>query len=280
MNSRENNDYVTKPFVKWVGGKRQIIKSLLPLVPKSYNKYLEPFVGGGALFFSLQPKKAIINDINSELILSYETIKNNYIELINKLNEYSKKHSEEFYYVKRNENPKTEINIVAKFMYLNKSCYNGLYRVNSKGEFNVPFNKSKKVNIYDQKNIENISSLLNNNDIEILNKDFIEVLNMANENDFIFCDPPYDTDTNQFTSYSKKSFGKNEQLILANKLKELNSKNVKWILTNHDTDYIKDLYKEFNIKIIKVNRSINSNGLMRKNSSNEVIITNYKVGAL
>lgn len=252
----------------------------MPLVPKSYNKYLEPFVGGGALFFSLQPKKAIINDINSELILSYETIKNNYIELINKLNEYSKKHSEEFYYVKRNENPKTEINIVAKFMYLNKSCYNGLYRVNSKGEFNVPFNKSKKVNIYDQKNIENISSLLNNNDIEILNKDFIEVLNMANENDFIFCDPPYDTDTNQFTSYSKKSFGKNEQLILANKLKELNSKNVKWILTNHDTDYIKDLYKEFNIKIIKVNRSINSNGLMRKNSSNEVIITNYKVGAL
>lgn len=280
MNSKENKDYVTKPFVKWVGGKRQIIKILLPLIPNSYGKYIEPFVGGGALFFNLQPKKAIINDINQELVLSYQTIKNNYIALINKLNRYSKKHSEEFYYDERNKNYSKEIDIAARFMYLNKSCYNGLYRVNSSGKFNVPFNKSKTVNIYDQKNIENINRLLNIHDIEIFNKDFIEVLDLAQENDFIFCDPPYDTDTNQFTSYSKESFGKLDQLNLANKLRELHAKNIKWILTNHDTDYIKELYKDFEIKIIKVNRSINSNGLKRKNSSNEVIITNYKVGAL
>lgn len=199
---------------------------------------------------------------------------------MNKLNRYSQKHSEELYYDERDKNYSNEIDITARFMYLNKSCYNGLYRVNSSGKFNVPFNKSKTVNIYDQKNIENINHLLNLHDIEILNKDFIEVLNLAKENDFIFCDPPYDTDTNQFTSYSKESFGKLDQLNLANKLKELHAKNIKWILTNHDTDYVKELYKEFNIKVIKVNRSINSNGLKRKNSSNEVIITNYKVGAL
>lgn len=250
------------------------------MIPESYERYIEPFVGGGALFFNLQPKKAIINDINEELILSYQAIKNNYVELMEKLNKYSKNHSEELYYKERSKNYKKEINIATRFIYLNKSCYNGLYRVNSSGKFNVPFNKSKTINIYEQKNIENINYLLNNNDVSIKNIDFTKVLDQTKEHDFIFCDPPYDTDTNQFTSYSEKIFGKKEQLKLADKLKELDNKNIKWMLTNHDTNYIKELYSEFNIKVIKVNRSINSNGLNRKNSANEVIITNYKVGTL
>ncbi len=276
MNNKNEHDYITKPFVKWAGGKRQIINKIVPLLPESYNTYIEPFVGGGALLFNLKPNSAIINDINKELITSFEVIKDNYLALLKVLNTYQKKHSEDFYYQKRKYKPRISLNIAARFMYLNKSCFNGLYRVNSRGGFNVPFNKSKTVNIYELANIKNINKYLNNHDVKIFNQDFASILDKSQENDFIFCDPPYDTDTNQFTSYSAKSFGKPEQLLLANKLKELDARNVKWMLTNHDTDYIKELYGQFEINIISVNRSINPNGAKRKNGSNEVIITNYR----
>ncbi|MGL4343411.1 MAG: DNA adenine methylase [Metamycoplasmataceae bacterium] len=279
MNSRNKKDYLTKPFIKWAGGKRQLLNRIIPLLPKTFNNYIEPFIGGGALFFALQPQKAIINDINKELIVSYETIRDNYLELNKNLNKYQKKHSELFYYEKRKYQPKTNLNIATRFIYLNKAGFNGLYRVNAQGNFNVPFNKSEKVNLYEVKNIQNINKYLSNSQIKIFNKDFGNILKKAKANDFVFCDPPYDTDTKQFTSYNKTSFGKEEQLRLANYLKELNQKKVKWMLTNHDTSFIKNLYQDFNIKIISVNRSINSNGLKRKNSSNEVIITNYEIEA-
>ena len=276
MNNKNEHDCIAKPFVKWAGGKRQILNKIMPLLPESYNTYIEPFVGGGALLFNLKPNRAIINDINKELITSFEVIKDNYLALLKVLNTYQKKHSEDFYYQKRKYKPRISLNIAARFMYLNKSCFNGLYRVNSRGGFNVPFNKSKTVNIYELANIKNINKYLNNHDVKIFNQDFASILDKSQENDFIFCDPPYDTDTNQFTSYSAKSFGKPEQLLLANKLKELDARNVKWMLTNHDTDYIKELYGQFEINIISVNRSINPNGAKRKNGSNEVIITNYQ----
>ena len=203
--------------------------------------------------------------------------------LIKELNKYKKNHenseNQKLFYTKvRSGKPKSNINISARFLYLNKACFNGLYRVNSNNEFNVPFNGSKKINIYDEDNINNINKYLSENKIKIFNKDYLSILDMSKDGDFIFCDPPYDTDTNQFTSYTKDCFSRKNQVDLFNKLVELNKKNIKWMITNHDTDFIKELYKDFNSTIVKVNRSINSKGNNRKNSCNEIIITNYDAG--
>lgn len=272
-----------KPFVKWAGGKRQILDKLNKLIPEEFNTYYEPFVGGGALLFDLAPKCAVINDSNRELMNVFNVLCNEkkYSKMCKYLNKFERKHSEEFYYEIRNIDRNmhkfkrfNESKRAARTIYLNKACFNGLYRVNSKGEFNVPFGKKNTVNTYDGENLLNVHSYLTLNDVKILSIDFEDAVNDAKEGDFVYFDPPYDSDTNTFNSYTEGGFNKDEQRRLAKVFKLLDERGVKVMLSNHNTILVKELYKDYNIHVIEAKRSINSNGKNRGNVE-EVIITNY-----
>lgn len=277
-----------KPFLKWAGGKRQIMNELKKYVPEKYNTYYEPFLGAGALFFELSPKKAVINDSNKELINVYECLKDSkkFDMLFKELNIYEREHSEEFYYKIRNlDRDKNKFKKLADYkkaartIYLNKSCFNGLYRVNSKNEFNVPFGKKNKVNTYEGQNLGIVCSILNFNDIKILSVDFEESVKNAKKGDFIYFDPPYDSDTKTFNSYTEEGFGKEEQRRLAKVFKELDQKGVYVMLSNHNTLLINQLYQDYYIHHIEAKRNINSKG-NKRGKVEEVIITNFnnKVG--
>ncbi len=273
-----------KPFVKWAGGKRQILGELKKYMPLQYNTYYEPFVGGGALLFDLSPKNAVINDYNSELMNVYNVLKdeNKYNKMCKLLNSYEANNSEEFYYEIRNKdrNKKTfdrlsDYNRAARTIYLNKACFNGLYRVNSKNEFNVPYNKKTNVNTYDGENLLTIHMYLNMNNVQILCTDFEKAVEQAQKGDFVYFDPPYDSDKQIFNSYTENGFGKEEQLRLSEVFKKLDKKGVYVMLSNHNTKYINDLYCDYNIHVIEAKRNINSNG-KKRGKVEEVIITNYE----
>ena len=272
-----------KPFVKWAGGKRQIIDKLKKYIPEEYNTYYEPFVGGGALLFELAPKKAVINDFNDELMNVYECLKDSekFEKMCKELNHHEAEHSEEYYYKIRNldrdrhkYNKLADYKKAARTIYLNKACFNGLYRVNSKNEFNVPFGKKEHVNTYEGQNLGIICGYLNFNDVKILSTDFEEAVKDATAGDFIYFDPPYDSDKNIFTSYTNEGFGKEEQERLANVFKELDERGCYVMLSNHNTKLINELYKGYNIHVIEAKRNINSNG-KKRGKVEEVIITNY-----
>lgn len=275
---------VMHPFAKWAGGKTQLLAKLKELMPESYDTYFEPFVGGGALFFDIAPKKAYINDSNSELICVYECFRNDddFNSLLGLLDEHEKNHSEEYYYSIREMDKNPFFNTLpiyvraARMIYLNKACFNGLYRVNAKGFFNVPSGKKEKVNTYDKNNMYSIKNYFANNEVNIFNGDYEEVVSHAKAGDFVYFDPPYDTldDKDSFTSYSKDAFGKEEQKRLAFVFDELTSKGVKVMLSNHNTKFIRELYKDHNIHVIEAKRMINSNANGR-GPIEEVIITNY-----
>lgn len=273
-----------KPFVKWAGGKRSIIDKLIKLSPDNYDTYYEPFVGGGAMLFELAPTKAVINDYNIELMNVYNCIKDErkFNLMCKELNKHETNHSEEYYYEirsldkdKKKFNKLADYKRAARTIYLNKACFNGLYRVNSKNEFNVPFGKKTKVNTYDIGNLITVSNYLTMNDIKILNVDFEDSVKDAQKGDFIYFDPPYDSETSIFNSYTEDGFGKEEQRRLAKVYKELSNKGCYVMLSNNNTTLIKELYKDFNIHIIEAKRSINSNG-KKRGKVEEVIITNYK----
>lgn len=272
------------PFVKWAGGKRQSIKHLLESMPSEYNNYFEPFVGGGALLFELLPKSAVINDVNHELFIIYKCFFDDefYELMVEEIKKHENAHSEEYYYQVRDMDKKPRFELepswkrAARALYLNKACFNGLYRVNSKGYFNVPSAKKEHVKAYDEENFENIHNYFKNNAITILDVDFVEAVRTAKNGDFIYFDPPYDSyeDKDTFTSYTKYNFDKNDQIRLAELFKELTTKGVKCMLSNHNTNLIRSLYEGFNIKVISARRMINSNAQGR-GEVEEVIITNY-----
>ena len=275
-----------KPFVKWAGGKRQILDKLKKYIPDEFNTYYEPFVGGGALLFELSPKSAVINDSNKELMNVYECIKDSkkFDAMCRELNMHEREHSEEYYYSIRNlDRDKKKFNKLVDFkraartIYLNKACFNGLYRVNSKNEFNVPFGKKTKVNTYEGSNLITVSNYLSNTDyqIKILSVDFEESVKDAKKGDFVYFDPPYDSDTSTFNSYTENGFGKDEQERLAKVYKDLDSRGCYVMLSNHNTTLINELYKDYNIHVIEAKRNINANG-KKRGKVEEVIITNYK----
>lgn len=273
-----------KPFVKWAGGKRQIIDKLKKYLPEDFDTYYEPFVGGGALLFELSPQKAVINDSNEELINVYKVLCNEekFKKMCHTLNHYETSHSEEFYYEIRNKdrnkksfNRLADYTRAARTIYLNKACFNGLYRVNSKNEFNVPFGKKKKVNTYEGSNLITVSNYLTMNDVKILCCDFEEAVKDAKKGDFIYFDPPYDSDTSTFNSYTETGFDKDEQRRLAKVYKELDQRGCYVMLSNHNTKLINELYKDYNIHVIEAKRNINSDG-KKRGKVEEVIITNYK----
>lgn len=272
-----------KPFVKWAGGKRQIIAKLKSLIPVDYNTYYEPFVGGGALLFELSPERAVINDYNHELINVYKVLcdKEKFKQMCKVLNAHETNHNEEYYYEIRNKdrnkksfNRLADYTKAARTIYLNKACFNGLYRVNSKNEFNVPFGKKTKVNTYEGSNLITVSNYLTMNNVTILSVDFEESVKDAKKGDFIYFDPPYDSDTSSFTNYTENGFGKEEQKRLARVYKELCERGCYVMLSNHNTKLINELYEDFNIHVIEAKRNINANG-KKRGKVEEVIITNY-----
>lgn len=272
-----------KPFVKWAGGKRQIIDKLKEHVPEEFDTYFEPFVGGGALLFELEPEKAVINDSNRELMNVYECIQDEtkLDKMLKELNKYEASHSEEFYFEIRNKDRDkakfwkiVDYKRAARTIYLNKACFNGLYRVNSRNEFNVPFNKKEKINTYDGPNMYTIHAYLNYRNVTLLSCDFEEAVKDAKKGDFIYFDPPYDSDTSTFNSYTEDGFDRNEQVRLARVFKELADRGCYVMLSNHNTSLIKELYKDFNIHHIEAKRNINANG-KKRGKVEEVIITNY-----
>ena len=265
-----------KPFVKWAGGKRQLLNILLKNVPDKFGTYIEPFVGGGALLFAFMPHKAIISDINSELITAYMTIKEHVNELIKSLSKH--KNEEKYYYSMRSQKKyKSDINKTSRFIYLNKTCFNGLYRENSKGEFNVPFGRYKNPNIVDRKNLLAISAYINSADIKILNQDFRKTALMAKKGDFVYFDPPYYplTRTASFTKYSKSDFTEKDQENLSDIYKKLDKRGCYVMLANSNTTFVKKLYKAYNVQIINANRFINCKADKRGKGLFEVIIKNW-----
>ena len=273
-----------KPFVKWAGGKRQILDKLKQYIPPKYNTYYEPFVGGGALFFELAPKNAVINDSNKELMNIYEVLcdHDKYTKMCKILNQYETLNNEKFYYEIRNKDKEKSFSRLcdykkaARTIYLNKSCFNGLYRVNKKGYFNVPYNKKDHINTYDGENLLTIHMQLTMNNVKILCIDFEESVKDAKKGDFIYFDPPYDSETHTFNSYTEEGFGKKEQIRLSEVFKDLDKRGCYVMLSNHNTSLVNELYKDFNIHLIEAKRSINSKG-NKRGKVEEVIITNYEV---
>lgn len=272
-----------KPFVKWAGGKRQILNELKKYVPEEFGTYYEPFVGGGALLFELSPKKAVINDFNEELMNTYSVLcdEDKFKKMCIILNHYEANHSEEFFYEIRNKDRNkrafsrlSDYTRAARTIYLNKACFNGLYRVNSKNEFNVPFGKKLRVNTYDGSNLITVSNYLTMNDIKILCTDFEKAVLEAKKGDFVYFDPPYDSDTETFNSYTEDGFSKDEQRRLAEVFKNLADRGVYVMLSNHNTTLINELYKDYHIHHIEAKRNINANG-KKRGKVEEVIITNY-----
>lgn len=259
-----------KPFLKWVGGKRALVDEIIKRMPRDFNNYFEPFVGGGALFFELKKrgmlegKKSYLFDANAELVSTYNTVKNHPYELIELLKDFQNKHSKDFYYEIRSMDREGSFTSLpdtvraARFIYLNKTCFNGLYRVNSKGFYNVPMGSYKNPTICDANLIYSTSKALQ--ETEILNVDFAKVLDLAKKGDFVYFDPPYYplTPTSSFTAYNQDVFLEDEQKRLFNTFEKLSQSNIHVILSNSDTELIKELYKEYQIDLVDVPRFINS----------------------
>ena len=267
------------PFVKWAGGKRQMLEQLYIRMPDTYNAYYEPFVGGGALVLSLAPEGARINDINQELVHTYAEIRDHLDTILEKLMELDKVTcTREFYYDMRNRyNEKRlghsyDTEMAALFIYLNKHCFNGLYRVNTKGEFNVPWNQKQAVRSMDMENIKAISAYLKS--VTITCQDFEQALTEAKAGDFVYFDSPYaPLNPTSFDSYTKEGFTEEEHRRLAALFRRLTEKGVSCMLTNHNTELIQELYEGFLLEEIDVRRAINSDP--KKRRGKEVIIRNY-----
>lgn len=279
---KKNKIVLAAPVLKWVGGKRQLMKEIQSVLPKTYTTYYEPFIGGGAVLFELQPNKAVINDINEELINLYSVIKDDVESLIDDLKKH--KNTSEYFYEIREQDRNREayeklpqVQRASRIVYLNKTCYNGLFRVNKAGEFNSPFGKYKNPNIVDEVTLRAVSKYFNKADIKIINCDFEQSLRNIRRGAFVYLDPPYDPVSNSanFTGYDRGGFNRDEQVRLKNLCDKLDKKGVKFLLSNSATEFIKDLYKEYDIKIVKAKRAINSNGNAR-GDVDEVLVRNYE----
>ena len=274
-----------KPFVKWAGGKRQLMSELEKNFPIKFGTYLEPFLGGGAVMFDLLAKnsnlKCNVSDLNSDLVLAYVTIRDRLGRLIESLENHSKnyhKDSTGYYYEVRKQEPKNQIEKVSRLLFLNKTCFNGLYRVNSKGKFNVPLGRYTNPNIVNKENLETVSKALQYGKIKISCRDFESVISDAKKGDFVYFDPPYQpvSDTANFTSYTNKSFTDDDLQRLANLAEKLDSMGCKVLLSNSKSKIVENSFSssKWNIKEIRVNRAINSDS-KKRTGHYEFLIKNY-----
>lgn len=270
------------PVVKWVGGKRQLLPEIRKYIPSKISTYYEPFFGGGAVLFDMQPKKAIVNDVNEELINLYEVIRENVDELIEDLKKH-KNEADYFYEIRGLDREKdvysklTKVERASRIHYLNKTCFNGLFRVNSAGQFNAPFGRYKNPNIINEVTIRAVSKYFNEAKITFKYCDFEESLKGIKKGAFVYFDPPYDpvSDSSNFTGYAKGGFDRNEQIRLKKLCDKLNSRGINFLLSNSATEFILDLYRDYKIEIIQAKRSINSKG-DKRGEVEEVLVRNYE----
>lgn len=267
------------PFIKWPGGKAQLLPELSSRLPEQIGTYVEPFVGGGALFFNTQPAKAILNDSNPKLINLYVSVRDHVEELVDRLSEYEARYNalntldekQDYYYQTRTDfNADTlTVDDAARFVFLNKTGFNGLYRENEEGKFNAAWGKKGSVNLYDEANLANCSTALRY--VDIMNGDFEDACSGLSAGDFVYFDPPY---YSTFDGYQAGGFSEEDHMRLHNLFQRLTASGVYCMLSNSNTDYVKDLYAGYNIDVVPVKRNINRNGNGRQGE--EVIITNYK----
>lgn len=272
------------PILKWVGGKRQLLDDIQPLVPKC-STYYEPFIGGGAVLFGTQPNKAIINDSNEELINVYKTIKSSPAELIEVLIQHKDNSCEDYYYeiraLDRDKEAYRELSDVeraARIIYLNKTCYNGLFRVNSSGEFNAPWGRYTNPNITNETTIRALHNYLNKANITIKCGDYREALKGIRKGAFVYLDPPYMpiSESSSFTGYTAGRFDEQEQIALKEQCDILNSRGIKFLLSNSSCPFIEDLYKEYKIEHVRAKRAINSKA-DKRGAVEEVLVRNYEL---
>ena len=274
-----------KPFVKWAGGKRQLIPILNENLPDSFGTYFEPFLGGGALLFHMlterNGQKCSISDLNSDLVLAYTTIRDRVDSLISSLKTHERnyqKDSKSYYYSIRENNPRSQIEKTSRLLFMNRTCFNGLYRVNSKGKFNVPLGKYTNPNIVNEENLRSVSSILQASRVSIKCRDFGAVLRDAKKGDLVYFDPPYQpvSTTANFTSYTNKSFSYDDLSRLAELCQNLDEKGCKVLLSNSNSKEVSDMFskKPWKISKIRANRSINSDSKKRTGHF-ELLIKNY-----
>jgi DNA adenine methylase len=277
-----------RPFLKWAGGKTQLLQQYRELLPKRFENYYEPFLGGGAVFFHLfettnPPVKSFLMDINLELINVYRCVKDDVQGLIDHLTIHQAEHAKDYYYGIRGQQVSPDawfdhgnnLERAARFIYLNKTCFNGLYRENSKGHFNVPMGSYKNPPILDPTLLQAASFALQNASIEAQSFEVIAE-HATTAKDFVYFDPPYFpiSDTSKFTSYSRGSFNTEDQIRLRDIFAGLAKRRVKVMLSNSDCPFVRDLYKDFNIHTIQASRHINSKGGKRGKIA-EVLVTSY-----
>jgi len=264
-----------RPFLKWAGGKGKLIQQYIPYLPKKFKTYYEPFLGGAAVFFYLNPPSAALTDINAELVNAYRCVRDNVEELILNLEVHQLRHCRDYYYEVRQSPGVTNIEKAARLIYLNKTCFNGLYRENSKGAFNVPIGKYKNPKICNPALLRSVSAALQKAQINV--RPFEDILEHASScDDFVYFDPPYHplSPTSNFTAYSRYSFTQDDQIRLKYVFAELAERGVKVMLSNSDCKFIRELYSDFNINSIIAPRFINSNARKRGKIS-EVLVTSY-----
>ncbi|MEO1480633.1 MAG: DNA adenine methylase [Myxococcota bacterium] len=262
-----------KPFLKWAGGKSKLLPEILKRFPARFRRYHEPFVGGAAVFFGLGPERASLSDINDELVNAYRSIRDDVDGVIAALQHHEA--TEEHFYAVRGQAREAlaPVESTARTIFLNRTCFNGLYRVNRKGQFNVPFGRYANPKICDRDNLHAVSAALQG--VEIEHRSAFEVAGRARKGDLVYFDPPYDpvSKTASFTSYTRQGFGDQEQERLAGVCRELDRKGVRFLLSNSDTDFIRSLYEGFQIDQVFVRRPINSRA-DRRGPVAEVLVSN------
>lgn len=278
---------LVKPYLKWAGGKRQLLPEIKKYIPAQINKYTyyEPFIGAGAVLFDLQPKRAVINDFNTQLILTYTVVRDQVEDLIEALRIHQENNSEDYFYEVRaqDRNPAefqrlSEVEKAARLIFLNKTCFNGLYRVNSQGLFNVPYGRYRNPAICEEAALRAVHKYLVENEVGVLNGDFAQVTQNVDHRSFVYFDPPYHSpDNTNFTGYQANGFNEVEQTRLRDTYLELTEQGAKCLLSNSDTDFIRELYNDerFEIITVQAKRAINSNSAGR-GEVNEVLIKNWR----
>jgi len=282
MASSLKKNPLVAPVVKWAGGKRQLASTLKALLPRQMERWCEPFAGGAALLFELQPRVAQVNDINQDLIGAYHVIKNDVEALIRELKTY--KNDPDFFYSIRNcDRDKnlyeslSELKKAARLIYLNKTCYNGLFRVNNAGEFNTPFGYYKAPNIVNAPVLRAVSEYFNGNEITFSSLSYEKVLENLQRDSFVYLDPPYDpvTSTSNFTGYARGGFSREDQVKLRKECDKLDERKIRFMLSNSDTEFIREQYSRYRIESVSAKRMINSN-VLRRGDIKEVVVMNYE----
>lgn len=276
---------ILQPVLKWVGGKRQLLPEIRERLPETFSTYYEPFVGGGAVLFDTMPKKAVVNDFNEELINMYQIIKTDVEELLELLEVHKEMNTSEYFYeiraLDREPHYETEVSNVekaARLIFLNKTCFNGLYRVNASGFFNTPYGKYKNPNIVNTKGIMALHNYFNNADIKFKSGDFEDAVKYIRKGSFVYFDPPYAplTPTSNYTGYTAGGFGKEDQIRLRKLCDKLDKRGVKFLLSNSNVPFIQEQYSDYIIDVVGAKRAINSNG-KKRGEVEEVLIRNYEV---